>query len=196
MMLWEEYRAVHARRLRLQPLLRAVPRVRAPAVAEHAADTMSPATRCSSTTPARRSRSPIRRPARCARPRSSSPCSAPPTSPTPRRPGRRPARLDRRACPHVPLLGGVPRLLVPDNLKSGVHKASFYDPEINRSYGAMAAHYGVGVLPARPHQPEGQSQSRGRSPLRSVLHPRPAAQPELLLARRMQRGDRRDAWCS
>ncbi len=50
-------------------------------------------------------------------------------------------------------LGGVPRLIVPDNLKSGVHKASFYDPEINRSYGMMAAHYGVGVLPARPRKP-------------------------------------------
>lgn len=50
-------------------------------------------------------------------------------------------------------LGGVPRLLVPDNLKSGVQKASFYDPEINRSYGAMAAHYAVGILPARPRRP-------------------------------------------
>lgn len=50
--------------------------------------------------------------------------------------------------------GGVPRLLVPDNLKSGVHKASFYDPEINRSYGMMAAHYGVGILPARPRKPK------------------------------------------
>jgi len=30
-------------------------------------------------------------------------------------------------------IGGVTRLLVPDNLKSGVNKASFYDPEINRS---------------------------------------------------------------
>jgi hypothetical protein len=49
--------------------------------------------------------------------------------------------------------GGVPRLIVPDNLKSGVHKASFYDPEIKRSYGMMAAHYGVGVLPARPRKP-------------------------------------------
>jgi hypothetical protein len=49
--------------------------------------------------------------------------------------------------------GGVPRLVVPDNLKSGVHRASFYDPEINRSYGMMAAHYGVGVLPARPRKP-------------------------------------------
>src|SRR6202049_266372 len=49
--------------------------------------------------------------------------------------------------------GGVPRLVVPDNLKSGVHKASFYDPEINRSYGMMASHYGVGILPARPRKP-------------------------------------------
>jgi transposase len=49
--------------------------------------------------------------------------------------------------------GGVPRLVVPDNLKSGVQKASFYDPEINRSYGMMAGHYGVGILPARPRRP-------------------------------------------
>jgi len=48
---------------------------------------------------------------------------------------------------------GCPRLVVPDNLKSGVHKPSFYDPEINRSYARMAAHYGVGILPARPHKP-------------------------------------------
>lgn len=49
--------------------------------------------------------------------------------------------------------GGVPRLVVPDNLKSGVNHASFYDPEINRSYGMMASHYGVGILPARPRKP-------------------------------------------
>lgn len=49
--------------------------------------------------------------------------------------------------------GGVPRLVVPDNLKSGVHKASFYDPELNRSYAMMASHYGVGILPARPRKP-------------------------------------------
>ncbi|PYE30676.1 transposase [Rhizobium sp. PP-WC-1G-195] len=53
--------------------------------------------------------------------------------------------------------GGVPRLIVPDNLKSGVNKASFYDPEINRSYAIMAAHYGVGVLPARPKRPKDKS---------------------------------------
>ena len=49
--------------------------------------------------------------------------------------------------------GGAPKLLVPDNLKSGVTKASFYDPEINRTYGAMALHYSVGILPARPKKP-------------------------------------------
>lgn len=52
---------------------------------------------------------------------------------------------------------GVPRLIVPDNLKSGVSRASFYDPEINRSYGMMASHYGVGVLPARPRRPKDKS---------------------------------------
>lgn len=50
--------------------------------------------------------------------------------------------------------GGVLRLIVPDNLKSGVNHASFYDPEINRSYGMMASHYGVGILPARPRRPK------------------------------------------
>jgi len=49
--------------------------------------------------------------------------------------------------------GAAPRLLVPDNLKSAVHKASFYDPEVNRSYAMMAAHYNVGILPARPRHP-------------------------------------------
>ncbi|RWD50815.1 MAG: hypothetical protein EOS36_30195 [Mesorhizobium sp.] len=46
----------------------------------------------------------------------------------------------------------APRLVAPDNLKSGVSRASFYDPEINRSYDMMASHYGVGVLPARPRR--------------------------------------------
>jgi transposase len=49
--------------------------------------------------------------------------------------------------------GGTPKLLVPDNLKSAVNKASFYDPEINRTYSAMASHYSVGILPARPGKP-------------------------------------------
>ena len=55
--------------------------------------------------------------------------------------------------------GGAPKLLVPDNLKSGVNKASFYDPEINRTYGAMAAHYAVGILPARPRRPRDKAKA-------------------------------------
>jgi transposase len=51
-------------------------------------------------------------------------------------------------------LGGAPRLLVPDNLRSGINKPSFYDPEINRTYARMAAHYDVGVVPARPRKPK------------------------------------------
>jgi hypothetical protein len=43
--------------------------------------------------------------------------------------GRMPVVLHR-------FFGGAPKLLVPDNLKSGVNKASFYDREINRTYGA------------------------------------------------------------
>jgi len=55
--------------------------------------------------------------------------------------------------------GGAPRLLVPDNLKSGVNKASFYDPEINRTYGSMATHYSVGILPARPYKPRDKTKA-------------------------------------
>lgn len=49
--------------------------------------------------------------------------------------------------------GGAPRLLVPDNLKAAVIKACFYDPQVNRTYGEMAAHYGTALLPARPRRP-------------------------------------------
>ncbi len=40
-----------------------------------------------------------------------------------------------------------------DNTKVAVIKASLYDPQINRTYAEMAAHYGTAVLPARPRKP-------------------------------------------
>ena len=49
--------------------------------------------------------------------------------------------------------GGVPRCIVPDNLKSGVSQACHYEPEINRSYQSFAEHYGIAVIPARPKAP-------------------------------------------
>lgn len=47
----------------------------------------------------------------------------------------------------------VPRVLVPDNLKSGINKASKYEPELNATYADLAEHYGCAVLPARPYKP-------------------------------------------
>jgi len=49
--------------------------------------------------------------------------------------------------------GGVARQLVSDNLKAGVTRACFHEPGVNRTYTAMAAHYGTAVLPARPYRP-------------------------------------------
>jgi len=49
--------------------------------------------------------------------------------------------------------GCVPRVLVPDNLKSGVSKACKYEPDLNPTYNDMAEHYGCAVLPARPRKP-------------------------------------------
>lgn len=50
-------------------------------------------------------------------------------------------------------LGGVPQLVIPDNLRSGVTKAHRYEPELNPTYAELAAHYGVAVLPARSRKP-------------------------------------------
>lgn len=50
-------------------------------------------------------------------------------------------------------MGGVPELLVPDNLKSGVISPNFYDPDLNPSYHDLARHYGTAILPARVRKP-------------------------------------------
>ena len=51
-------------------------------------------------------------------------------------------------------LGGVPEVLVSDNLASGVTKPCRYEPDINSTYADMAAHYGVAVVPARVRKPK------------------------------------------
>lgn len=50
--------------------------------------------------------------------------------------------------------GGVTPYLVVDNLKSGVHKAHLYDPDVNPTYCDFANHMGFAVLPARPYKPK------------------------------------------
>jgi len=49
--------------------------------------------------------------------------------------------------------GGVPEVIVPDNLKAGVTHASRYEPELNRSYQEFAQHYDVAVIPTRVRKP-------------------------------------------
>ena len=50
--------------------------------------------------------------------------------------------------------GGVTRVVIPDNLKSAIVKASFTDPCANRSYADLARHYGFQIDPCLPGTPE------------------------------------------
>jgi transposase len=49
-------------------------------------------------------------------------------------------------------IGGVPAMVVSDNLRAGVTKACFYEPAVNRTYAEMAAHYNTAIVPARPYR--------------------------------------------
>jgi transposase len=49
--------------------------------------------------------------------------------------------------------GGSARVVVPDNLKAGVSKACWYEPELNPSYLDWARWYALAVLPTRPARP-------------------------------------------
>lgn len=51
-------------------------------------------------------------------------------------------------------LGGVPKVLVPDNLKSAITKASKYEPGINQVMEDCANHYGMALVPARVRKPK------------------------------------------
>src|SRR2546429_1070159 len=50
-------------------------------------------------------------------------------------------------------LGGVPEVVVPDNLKAAVTRAHRYEPELNRTYLDLAYHYQVAIIPARAARP-------------------------------------------
>ncbi|MFD2415533.1 hypothetical protein [Amycolatopsis pigmentata] len=50
--------------------------------------------------------------------------------------------------------GGVPRRLVPDNLRTGVDKPDLYDPKINHSPAELGVHYGRLIDPARAVEPK------------------------------------------
>lgn len=50
-------------------------------------------------------------------------------------------------------LGGVPRTVVPDQLRSGVSEPDRYEPRLQRTYEDLGRHYGTAVIPARPRKP-------------------------------------------
>ncbi len=54
-------------------------------------------------------------------------------------------------------LGGVTRLLIPDNLKTGVTKNNRYETVMNRSYQELAEYYDTAIVPARVEHPKDKS---------------------------------------
>ena len=51
-------------------------------------------------------------------------------------------------------IGGVPKLIVTDNLKSAVTQSHRYEPELNKDFKAFALHYGTAVLATRARKPK------------------------------------------
>lgn len=50
--------------------------------------------------------------------------------------------------------GGSTELVVPDNLRSGISEACFFEPDINPTYAEMARYYSTAIMPARPYKPK------------------------------------------
>lgn len=55
--------------------------------------------------------------------------------------------------------GGVPELLIPDNLRSASTKACRYEPQVNETYLEFARHYATAVLPTRPRKPKDKAKA-------------------------------------
>ena len=54
----------------------------------------------------------------------------------------------------IKFFGGVVKIVVPDNLKTGVQKPNYYEPDINPSYQELAEYYQFAVLPTRVKKPK------------------------------------------
>ena len=55
-------------------------------------------------------------------------------------------------------LGGLPLVVVPDNCKTAVSKANYYDPQLNKAYYDLALYYNLAVIPARVRAPRDKGQ--------------------------------------
>lgn len=58
-------------------------------------------------------------------------------------------------------IGGVPRLIVPDQTRALIKTPHRYDPEPNRAYEEFARHYGCAILAARPAHPRDKPKVEG-----------------------------------
>ena len=56
---------------------------------------------------------------------------------------------------------GVPRLLIPDNLRTGVTRNTRLETVLNRSYAELADHYGTAIVPTRVKAPQDKSHAEG-----------------------------------
>ena len=61
--------------------------------------------------------------------------------------------------------GGVPEAVVPDNTKTGVSSACFYEPELNPTYQALAEYYRTVVLPTWVKHPKDNGHASYYTPL-------------------------------
>ena len=68
-------------------------------------------------------------------------------------------------CLSFEFFQGVPEIIVPDNLRSGVSRSCRYEPDVNPTYHEMAEHYGGVVIPGRPYRPKDKSKAEN-----AVLH--------------------------
>lgn len=86
-------------------------------------------------------------------------------------------------------LGGVPKVVVPDNSKLVVFKADRFDLGLNRTYAEMAGH--STASPSCPRGPTSPATSRSRRASRAALDSGAAAQPALFLLTHLNAAIRR-----
>jgi len=58
-------------------------------------------------------------------------------------------------------LGGVPLVVIPDNCRTAVTKANYYEPQLNKTYYDLSLYYNVAIIPARVRAPTDKSQVEG-----------------------------------
>ena len=91
---------------------------------------------------------------------------------------------------------GAPRLLVPDNLRTGVSRACRYDPDVNPHLPRVCDALRRGSRAGAPSSSERQGQGRSRcASCRTLDHRRPTP-PEVFSVGGSEQGDSRTAWAA